>query len=210
MENTELCIDSTMNSCPCRISFRGSNFCDFVSRHFHLLQSASFDEVLSFSKSLCKDRRDLLLGNQDLKSKIINDRKNKIISYFKAGDIKRGDIVYCTKELGDVIFLDLKLSQDGFTGVVEYKTFNEEIKRAPIGSIVKISSGDYFSEYEVKLSGKKLRERSDFLEYLARYQGFRVEKSKIQNGIILKFFGDSQEQVEDFIVNCCYNKYILY
>ncbi|MFX1489702.1 MAG: hypothetical protein ACFFBI_11175 [Promethearchaeota archaeon] len=68
---------------------------------------------------------------------------------------------------------------------------------------------DKFLGYEVKLKGKKLRERSDFLEYLARYHGFRVEKRKIRKGIILRFFGDSQEQVEDFVLYCN-NNYILY
>lgn len=54
-------------------------------------------------------------------------------------------------------------------------------------------SGDYFideAENDKKVNG---------LKYKANYYGFRTEIEKRDNGFLLKIYGDSQQEVDDFI-----------
>lgn len=57
-----------------------------------------------------------------------------------------------------------------------------------------ISKGDKYIEYKVK-ENNKLKEYRD----LARYYGFRVEAIKLKNGHLLKIYGDTQEELSNFL-----------
>jgi hypothetical protein len=159
----------------------------------------------------------------DLKTKLIHKKIDEIVWLLENDGIKSGDIVYCTKECSDVIFLEMPdkkffsfyherklkgIDYVPFAGDVKYQTFQGKIKEAPIMCIIKISEGNISSSYQFK--GKDAIDEAEFCEYLARGAGFRVERKKIRGGYILKFFGDSKEELDDFIMNCCNNKNILW
>lgn len=64
------------------------------------------------------------------------------------------------------------------------------------------------SEYRVK--DKNYKERTLYLEHLARSNGFRVEKQKLGKSFLLRIFGDIQEKVDDFVSICCINDFVLF
>ncbi|MBA7670671.1 hypothetical protein ES703_78817 [subsurface metagenome] len=145
--------------------------------------------------------------------KSVFDLIEKNIKYIEAGVLTPGDIVYCSKLLKDVVFLEgPSLDELGnyhkdraiyetvpFPSNIKFKTFNGEIGECPVACIAKISSGSFFSSYEVKSERKGYKTISMNLEFLARANGFRVEVLESEKGYLLKFFGDSQEKVDQFV-----------
>lgn len=160
---------------------------------------------------------------RDLIAKYIGGKIEEVITQILDRELKHGDIVYCTKELDDVIFLDppsedliqkyLRAKQNGeidppFRGDIKYKTFKGEIRSAPVACIVKISSGNSSAEYEFK--GINCEVNSKNKEVLARQAGFRAERIRLDNSILLRIYGDSQEEVDDFIYLVCQNDFQIY
>lgn len=76
---------------------------------------------------------------------------------------------------------------------------------APDGRIVKIqvhhlrriSKGDYYGEYFI--NGPESEKKAQGLIYKANYYGFRAQVEKKDNGCFLKIYGDSQQDVDNFI-----------
>ncbi|MBY9013823.1 MAG: hypothetical protein KGD70_15730, partial [Candidatus Lokiarchaeota archaeon] len=63
--------------------------------------------------------------------------------------------------------------------------------------LYRMAKGDYYGEYLVK--GALSRRRALKLEFKAKHHGFRAQIEKKSDGYLLKIFGDSQKQVDDFI-----------
>jgi hypothetical protein len=160
---------------------------------------------------------------RDLIAKYIGNRIEEVITQIIDGDLKKDNIVYCTKKLDYVIFLEppseslikkyLRAKEDGeidppFQGDIIYKTSKGEIRSAPAACIVKISNGNYCSEYEFK--GKNREVNSKNKEILARQAGFRTERIRCDNSTLLKIYGDSQVEVDDFISLVCQNDFQIY
>ena len=91
-----------------------------------------------------------------------------------------------------------------FTGDVKYRTFSGQICSVPVGCISKILKGNKFVEHEVKGHDSDSINYADLLEYYARGIGYRVERIDTKNGIKLTFFGDNQEELDKFLVQCCH------
>lgn len=161
----------------------------------------------------------------DLRGKWIRERISKVVSQLEKGEISFGDLVYCTNISADVIFLEkpprksflnyYKARKAGeifppFSGKVKYKTLSGQVSTSPIACIVKISKGNFFADYEV-VEGES-EDRIEYLEHYGRSLGFRVERvsSSEKKKIILRFFGDSQSEVDDFVELCCQNNFIIW
>ncbi len=161
---------------------------------------------------------------RDLTSKRIGEIIENNVRLIENNKIKSGDIVYCTSICEDVIFVEGpedKFFKDyhnlkkyerypPFPGDIIYRTIDGKVGKCGVAEIVKISSGSCFTEFKVNGKNKKSRQRVEYLEYLARSYGFKVEKNKVKKGYLLKFFGDLQEEVDDFVSLCCQNDYILW
>ena len=164
------------------------------------------------------------LENRDLISKRIGELIENNVGLIERNIIKSGDIVYCKLICEDVVFLEgpedkffeqyhnLKRHEKypPFSGDVIYKTFHGIIGKCGIADIIKISSESYFADFKINGKGKKIRQHVEYLEYLARSYGFRVEKYKKRKGFLLKFFGDAQEIVDDFVSFCCDSDYTVW
>ena len=70
-----------------------------------------------------------------------------------------------------------------------------------------ISKADYYAEYNVE--GKNYEARTEILKERARELGFRVEIIKLNEGLLLKIYGNSQEDVDDFVALVCNNNFTL-
>lgn len=142
----------------------------------------------------------------------IQERNLKNVKQIEQGEIKVGDVVYDSYLCEDVVVLDLPdpkrisiYNYRAFPYIRNYcKTLDGKIERSGYLYYVKISKGNYYVEYEIEGKGKELQIKVDFFEYLARGEGFRVEKVKIKKGHLLKFFGDSQQQVNEFLEDAKY------
>jgi len=118
---------------------------------------------------------------------------------------KNGLDVLENAQIGDALFCriaphhEVKLLEKPSGGSIFLKC------QAPNGKIIqvqacdlrRISKGNYSGDYfiEEAENEKKLRE----LEYKAQYYGFRTETEKKNNGYLLRIYGDSQQEVDDFI-----------
>ena len=166
----------------------------------------------------------MTLEKRDLLSKRIGEIIEKNVSLIERNIIKSGDIVYCKLVCEDVVYLEgpeekflgqyhnLRRHEKypPFSGDVICKKVHGKIRKCGIADIVRISSGSYFADFKVNGRGKKVRRRMEYLEYLARSFGFRVEKNKRKEGFLLRFFGDTQKIVDDFVSLCCNNDYIIW
>ena len=162
-------------------------------------------------------------AKMDLESRHVSSRVEEVLSQIKKKELKRGDIVYCYKECEDVIFLEppsdkayekykqwiLEGDKDPpFTGRIKYKTFHGTIGFSPVACIVKISVGNFYAEQEFK--GKNYEVISKNKEILARQAGFRVERIKLDSSILLRIYGDTQEEVDDFVSLVCQKDFQIY
>lgn len=62
-----------------------------------------------------------------------------------------------------------------------------------------ISSGNYWREYFIEGIDKIDEKKAKDLKFRAKYYGFRAEIIKKKKGYLLRIFGDSQQEVDDFI-----------
>jgi len=164
------------------------------------------------------------LENRDLISKRIGELIEINVGLIERNMIKSGDIVYCKLICEDVIFLegpedkffrqyhDLKRLEKypPFSGDVIYKTFHGLMGKCGIADIIKISSGFYFADFKINGKDKKTLRHVEYLEYLARSYGFRVEKYRRRKGFLLRFLADTQEIVDDFVSLCCNSDYTVW
>lgn len=160
----------------------------------------------------------------DFRAQRIADKIATIIKQMENDEIKPGDVVYNSKDLRDVIFLEKppesllleyhEAKRNGekyppFTGQVKYRALSGQICSASVGSITKISKGDKLVEHEISGHNSDSKNYADLLEYYARDLGYRVERIETKNGIKLTFFGDNQEELDTFLVRCCQNGLIF-
>ena len=129
-----------------------------------------------------------------------------------------GDTVFCLLELLDESILVEKPKSEGEHAF--YQNKDGQIRSCLPGALIRISKGNFMGEYFYKSEGKHIREYSDsefnclMVKRMALQAGFRVEiheaKTDAGSGHTVKIYGDSQQEVDDFMTYCVYNKLILY
>ena len=221
--NLELCNIKDTELCPCRFKLKSNIFCNFIHMEFELRRDRGTLKYEHFLKAICKENRQLSAGPLTIYEKRILERIEQAVKWVENNEIKSGDIVYCTREGKDVIFLEKpplkaftryhKYKKEGekyppFSGDVKYKTLNGEMRECAIACIVRISTCDFFSEYEIKGLNEISQNRLNSHENIARAAGFRVEKTETNSSYLLKIFGDSQEKVDDLVM-CFQNDLML-
>jgi len=137
-------------------------------------------------KEVCPEVRNEILHHDYRAEQLQNIRKEFL------GKVKPGDVVFCESQFHNVIFLDYPST---FYGYVKYKTIDGEIFEAPGSCFRILSNGTKWAEYKTKD-----KEKADNYYYLSRKNGYRVERSKLNNEYILKIFGDTQEEVDEFVI----------
>lgn len=110
-----------------------------------------------------------------------------------------------TVQIGDTVFCriapfhEVKLidKPSSVSECVRCETPNGKVIRIMADHLSRLAKGDYFGEYFVK--GALSRRKALKLEFKAKHHGFRAKIEKKSDGYLLKIFGDSQQQVDDFI-----------
>lgn len=117
-----------------------------------------------------------------------------------------GDTIFCFDETnGEVTLLE---KSETNTGLCVYKTANGEIRSKPIRLFRTISQGNYTAEYPTE--GERSEIETLMIKRMALEAGLRVEVQKNDSGHMVKIFGDNQQEVDDFMTLCVYNKFIIY
>jgi len=222
-----LCDDRTAKSCPCRYTHRSGVYCnlpEYIVNLFDGTRDKNSEEYKTFLKQVCKRERQLLQG-MDLHSKETHYRLAKAVNQMESGEIKPGDIVYCSKEGDPVLFLEYPEQVHFETyhrlgvfpcGDAKYQALDGEIRYAPVACFTKISKGNYFSTHKISNEEDNSREgfdrfkRHERLRGQAMAEGLRVETKRTLEGYELTFYGDSQQAVDDFVELCCRQDFRLY
>ncbi len=145
--------------------------------------------------------------------KTSQERIDENVKLIKEGVIKFGDIVYCSKILEEVTFLEVLPSDSidyylrnkdhytfsPFTGEIKYKTKTGEVQQCPIACISKIQKKNYSHIYKVQKKKKDAKIIVENLEYGGKANGFRVQVLETETHFLLTFFGDSKIKVKAFI-----------
>ncbi|MCK4779835.1 MAG: hypothetical protein KAT57_06595 [Candidatus Lokiarchaeota archaeon] len=188
---------------PCQFGYRDGNVyrCSY-DRLWVLAKWISNDEqtAAELLDKACPPIKDKEQLSQFL-AKIHKEYANDVI---KNADI--GDIIFCFDETnGEVILLE-KPKTD--TGLCVYRTATGETRSKPVKLFRITSQGNYAAEYLIE--GEKSEIESLMIKRMALEAGFRVEIQKTDSGHMVKIFGDTQQDVDDFMTMCVYNKFLIY
>jgi len=229
----ELCTVEGMESCPCRVIKREIVFCNlvkFVIDYYEKKDTLGYERFL---KQICTGNRAELQG-KDIKSRRITANLERAVNAFENGEFQIGDRVYCSEVRDDVILLELPSEEviqyyhkHGVIsgGDLKFKWINipdvsytynnkkyflhEQMDHAPLGTFYPIFKGDFRSKYEIYGKSPDDLDRAYYLEHMARRAGFIVKKFERKNSIVLRFYGDSQEKLDEFVQMVCRNKHVI-
>jgi hypothetical protein len=230
----ELCTVEGMESCPCRVVKHEIVFCNLVKITIEYYEKRDFSGYERFLKLICAANRTELQG-KDIKSIRITVNLQRAVSAFENGEFQIGDRVYCADVRDDVILLELPseevLRYYHENGVIaggdlkfkwitvpdvrytlNNKTYSlyEETYHASLATFYPISKGNFRKKYEIYGKSPDNMDRVYYLEHAARREGFRVKWFERKNSVVLRFYGDSQEQLDEFVQMVCRNKMVLY
>ena len=118
-----------------------------------------------------------------------------------------GDPIFCSVDFsgdGEVILLS---KPKNYTGHCTYKNKKDEIRECQVGHCRTISKGNFSVEHLIE--GKDSEIESQMIRWKAVQAGFRVEIENVKEGFLVKIFGDSQKEVDDFMSLCVYHNFTL-
>lgn len=185
------------NQGPCKIIDlkNGRSLCNFIERFAELSYCGENEELDRLIKQICPDMRDQILHHK------CTIKQNKKIAKYFLNHVKPGDIVFCTSEIYGVEFIEYPSHK---FGDYKYKNIDGVIQKAPSSCFRIISKGDKYAEYKTKD-----KEKAEDYSRLARRNGYRVEKEKLEDTYVLKIYRDTQEEVDLFVENLN-NDLVLY
>ncbi|HEC39168.1 hypothetical protein LCGC14_1554490 [marine sediment metagenome] len=175
--------------CPCKIvNFEADiSICDFVPMYSDMGKARDSLAMEVLLSKVCPEIRNELMHDRFIV------RQNEELARKFLDNVKVGDVVYCTADIENVIFLEFPSHEfdqckykapDGFEG------------KAPAFAFRIISKGVEHARYESTESEKAI----DCGMFAKRY-GFRVEEHKVEDTYIIDIFGDKKADIEEYISN---------
>ena len=130
---------------------------------------------------------------------IVEISHTKTLDFFK--NAKIGDKVYCF--YGSPNDLEVKLLEKPpdlrSSRHCKCQRKSGTIFNVYIDHLRIISKANYYGEYFIEGVEKRNEKSAKDLEFQAKYYGFRAEIEEKDKGYLLKIYGDSQQEVDDFI-----------
>ena len=120
--------------------------------------------------------------------------KKETIRMLKSIEI--GDTLYWTTQSRNVKLFERPTE---FSQIARIKCQKSDgtIVEIPAYSLRRLSKGDYYGEYFIE--GIENEKKAQEINNKVRYNGFRTEIERKDNGYLLRIYGDSQQEVDDFI-----------
>lgn len=163
--------------------------CNFSKEYCSMLNDGN-----SFGAKLLLNRACEKYQNEEKRLKFISEIARKKTQDFLK-NAKVGDIVFCEiAPYYEVKLLETTLDASKF---VSCQAPNGRIVRRQACHLYKISKGNYSGDYFI--DGAENDKKVKRLKYKANYYGFKAKIEKRDNGFLLKIYGDSQQEVDDFI-----------
>ncbi len=119
-----------------------------------------------------------------------------------------GDLIFCFIETAGSGVVTLLEKPESDMGHCTYRNQRGEEKSCQVGHCRTLAKGDHFAEHH--LEGHNSKIESMMIERIALQSGFRVDIQKTDSGHTVKIFGDTQQDVDDFMTMCVYNKFLIY
>lgn len=188
---TDIVCNQGFKNCPYRIYDLEKDYplCDYHRLHARLIINREFSKIPALIRKACewvqKEEKRL-----DFIRKIARDMGLDLLK-----NAQIGDIVFCRRPPYHEVKL-LEKPSDGSI-FITCQAPNGKIIRVQACDLRKISKGRYFGEFFIE--GTENEKKAKGLEYKAKYYGFRAEIEKKDNGFLLKIYGDSQQEVDEFI-----------
>ncbi len=195
------CNDFEKN-CPFRVIDISKNvaICKFYKKYWEAYDNNPVD-ALNLTKKACDGIRQYELYRKHL----VEITERRTIKMLK--NVNVGDKLYWLIHSEDVILVEKPTKLSTITRCTCQRD-NKEIIEIPAHLLRKISKGNYNQDHNIYGTDKTNEAR--ILELTAREAGFRVELEKLKNGIRLKFYGDSQEEVDDFVNLVAKDNFLLF
>jgi len=120
----------------------------------------------------------------------------KTLDFLKNAQV--GDTVYCRVELPHEVKLLKKPLDLNVSRRCKCQKTNGRVISVHVSHLSIISKGSYYGEYFFLPITRGKKEALE-LKNKSMYYGFRAELLEKNNGYLLKLYGDSQQEVDDFI-----------
>ena len=185
------CRQENFESCPYRfIDLEEPHpLCRYINLQATLIVNREFSKISRLTSRAC-DWIKMEEGRAETFRRLHRERFKDFLE-----NVQVGDNVFCEiAPFHDVKLID-KPSDD--TEYVRCEALNGKIIKIMACHLYRMAKGDYSGEYLVK--GVFSRRKTLKLEFKSKLHGFRTEIEKKSDGYLLKIFGDSQKQVDDFI-----------
>ena len=179
--------------CPLRIHELDKEFptCTFYDKEWDLIEARQFKRIPALLDRACE-----LLRTEELRSKSIRKASKMNVKEFLK-NVKIGDTVYCFR--GDPYYLEVRLLEIRDSGRCRCQRVDGKLFYCDVVELRRILNGTSYGEYLITHTDNN-KEKARELEYWARYYGFRTEvEEKNNDDYILKIYGNSQQEIDDFI-----------
>ncbi len=164
--------------------------CNFSKEYWREFNSGN-----SFGAKKLLNRACEWLQKEKRRLKLISKKANKeTIKMLKTLEI--GDILFWTTQSKEVKLFE---TPSEFTQIARIKCqrFDGKVVEIPAYLLRKLSKGNFKGEFF--LGDVENEKKAQELQDKSRYYGFRAEIEKKNDGYSLKIYGDSQQDVDDFI-----------
>ena len=177
--------------CPFRVIdiSKSLAICNFYKNYWKAYNSNPID-ASNLTKKACEGIRQYELYREHL-TEISEKRTVKMLK-----NVKVGDALFWLTRSEDVILLEIPSELNTITRCI-CQRHNKEIVKIPAYLLRHISKGNYYQEYYI--DGFDNKREYETLELIAKQYGFRVEIKMQRNGFKMIFFGNSQDEVNDFV-----------
>ncbi len=183
------CRQSFIN-CPYRLwdLGRGYPICNYFNLSNQFSINREFSKIPSLVSKACKwvQKEEKRL---DFIRRIAKKRGQALLERAQVGDT-----VYNRRGIYHKVKLLERPSRDSI--FVTCETPKGGIIRVQLCDLVRISKGSFCGEFFI---GEKSEGELKILKNKIMYHGFRVEIERKGNGNLLKIYGDSQQEIDDFI-----------
>ncbi|TKJ22121.1 MAG: hypothetical protein CEE43_07850 [Promethearchaeota archaeon Loki_b32] len=179
-------------NCPFKILDMQLDFyiCNYLDEFWREFNSGN-----SFGVKVLLNRACEWIQKEERRLRFISKSASKeTISMLESIEI--GDMLFWITQSKEVRLLE-KPSEFTQNARINCQRSDGKVVEIPAYSLRKLSKGDFYGEYFLGDADNERRVKE--LEYKTMFYGFRVEVEKKDNGYLLKIYGDSQQEVDDFI-----------
>jgi len=179
-----------LENCPFRIYDLEKNIiiCNYFETYWSTASNYGHERAKQLINRACKDIKTYELHQRQT----AEHHTKKTLEMLQT--VKIGDILFWASRNEDVRLIEMPSEIDILVRC-KCQRRNNEIVRIPAYLLNTISKRNFSGEYNCRTN----KDKAQRLKYQAKLYGFRTEIEKRGEDYILRLYGDSREEVDDFI-----------